>query len=1050
MPIFLAVSFEKDVPSDIRALTHDVLASYQDAIGPACPRTLSFVLPPSHALRCTLDLHQRLETAQHPAALGLHVGKAQRFDNLYLGPALDHTCSIAEAGRPGQILLTQAFLDTYPLPPEFSVEDLGWHRLKDLAPAEHLYQLRLTPQAKYTPPALRTLSRVPHNLPIQNRAFIGRQKERQVLREILTSADRRLITLKGPGGIGKTRLALQVAAEVAPDFPGGVYFIPLASLTSPERLLSRVMETLDLKPQGTRDVQEQILRRLRRKTTLLILDSFEHLLPASTLLTQWLERVPTLRLLVTSREALNLPQETVYSVGGLPCPLFDTASAPSSTFSGPPFFSYDAIQLFFQAARRAAPLFVFTETDVPAVTRICHKLGGMPLGIELAASWTCFFSVQEIADQVLDDMDTLVTRRRDIPARHRSLHRVFKHSWDLLTSEEQEIFPALTVFRDGFRKEAVRNVIGAPETVLASLQAKSLLFETPEGRFNILQPLHHFGAEILSAQPERQRRLQDRHATYYTGLAAKRTAELWDEHQPTFLRQMTPEMENLRAAWRWASEQGHVNEVAQAIEFMYRFHQVRGYYREGERLFRFAREKLRARFVEAETTPPEVRNTLARLQEGAAMFAFNLSRLETARQAFEESLRVLREVHNQRDEAFVLLALGMIAYQAGRLEEARHHFQQSYSLFKRLEEPIGTSRAVFQLGNVHYAAGRYREAFDHYRRSKEMHETLGDRLGLADCLSATARVETVMGRLSAAEKALAQSREIYREMEDKRGLASAEIEIGLIASARGHYQIARRHFEQALSLRQELGDPTQIAEALVYLAGIYYSRGETKRVEELIAQVRHLYTTCERPVVSGMTMLFLGVHQFSQGKGEEATHSLESALHIMTHSGYHRERLLVEGYLIMALLFRGELERAARLCRESLACIDATGAQLFRGYRLNGLGMIALARGSQAQAKTYFHQALELGIQMGLQPVVIEALQNLAGRVIVQRDPETAVTWLTWILHQPAADVVQRQIAQKTLDQLVGHLSAERVKAAHERGLHLTLDEIAAQIRSDA
>ena len=1039
MPLFLSLHFDQDVDPEIQSLIHEVLGQGTTPIQPRCATTRTFALTLTDPLGPLLDLHQALISRDQAAALALHVGAASRLGETYRSPSVEHTRCLAESGWPEQILLSQAFMDVHQLPSEAKVADLGLQRLKDLTPSKHIYQLAHPSLRKRDFPTLRTLNRVPHNLRPQGRPFIGRQAEIAALAAPLRAAERRLITLKGPGGIGKTRLALQVAAETAIHFPDGVYFLSLVSVESPDTLGSTLVDTLDLTLRGRRPAHNHILTHLRTKRMLLILDNFEQLLPAPSLLTEMLEAAPDLRLLVTSRVALEIPEEQVYPVAGLAYP---------TEQDGHPTGTYDAVRLFVQAAQRVDPLFVLSEENRLQVYRICRQLMGMPLGIELAAAWVRVFSASEIAAQLREDMESLTTNRRDILERHRSLQLVFDHSWRLLTEQEQEVFPKLPVFYSGFRAEAAAAIADASPEILTSLHAKSFLSLSSNGRYRILQPLWQLATKELTLQPSLWQRLRDRHAAYYTDLAAKHTPDLWTSRQQAVIRKLAPEIQNIRAAWRWAAERGQIEAVSQTIEFVYRFHRMRGYFQEGERLFRFVREALETATADCSTA--ELRGTLARLQEGAAMFAFHLSRLAQARVELEESLAVLEELGLARDQGFVRLALGMIAYQAGRLDEAQALFERSRRIFDQIGEPVGASRAILQLGNLHYAAGQYADALDHYRRSREIHERLGDQLGIADCLYNVGRVENIMAHFSEAKEVLNQSLRIYEALEEKQGIAAVQMELGVISTVKGQFQNAQSHFEQALKLRQELGDPALIAETTMYFIGTYFSLGDFERGKALIQKVLDLRPDYEQqPITLGFSSGLLGFLQFFQGNVEKAVSLLRKALGIMGSAGYERERMHAEGYLIMTLIIIEDLENAERLCQKTLSYIDSTEAYMFHAYRLNGLGMIEIARGANAKSETYFKQALHESLDLGILPATLVALENLANHIIAPQDPETALAWLTLVIHHPASDAFQKQTAQQAIAQLAEQLPIDRVEAARERGRQLTLDEVVADILAE-
>lgn len=1037
MPIFLSFHFDHGITSDVRHLIDQHFEQYKDDLSPQHASTFTCALTPSDSLQHILTLHKELISSNHAATMAFHVGKAIRLRETYAGPSVEHVRCLAESGSPGQILLSQTFVDTNYLPPDAEVEDLGRYRLKDLTPSEHVYQLVHPSLSRQNFSSLRTLDSVPNNFRPQSRPFIGRYAERAVLTAMLQTGDHRLITLRGPGGIGKTRLALQIAAETATFFTDGVYFLSLESTRTPDGFASIIIDALSIPVRGSRSTHDQLLAHLHEKNMLLILDNFEQLLPPPELLRQILNVARNVSLLVTSRAALEIPEEQEYPVAGLSYP-------PEN--NGHEAGVYDAVQLFVQAAQRVDPLFTVSNKNRASVHRICRHLVGMPLGIELAAAWVRVFSPMEIADHLMEDLEALATNRRDIVGRHRSLRLVFDHSWRLLTTEEQDIFLYLTVFQGAFREEAALEIAGASREILDSLCANSLLSQSSDQRYCMLRPIQQFAAKDLSLRTNVWLHLKDQHARYYTDLVASHTSDLWTDRQRVVVHKLAPEIQDIRAAWLWAAERGEVGAVEKSIEFIYRFHQVRGYFQEGESLFKTARDKLESTVSDAGTA--EIRGVLARLQENAAMFSFHLSKLKEAREKLEESLAVFQELSLQRYEGFAYMALGMIAYEYGQLGKAETFFKRSHMVLNTVDDSFGRARSIYQLGNVHYASGRYQDALSHYRRSMEIHENLGEHLGIADCLYSVGCTESIMAHFDKAKKALVQSRNIYQDLGDKRGLSAVQIEMGLIATLEGRFWDAESYSEEALALRKELGDPALIAEATIHLAGAAYTLGNFNQVKRLANTVWELRSEYQQPVLLGFTSALWGILHIAQGQLEEGVANFEDAVDALTKTGYQRECMRIQGYLILVLILQGRLERAERLCLEDLDQIDSTGARQFRCYRLTGLGMINSARQSYTKAKAYLQQAVVEGVEIGMKPAAIDALQNLASQIIARRDPEVALAWLTMVVHHPASDAFQKQTAQQAAEQLAEQLPVKRVEAARERGRHLTLNEIAAEIRS--
>ncbi|MGC9358146.1 MAG: AfsR/SARP family transcriptional regulator, partial [Anaerolineae bacterium] len=332
-----------------------------------------------------------------------------------------------------------------------------------------------------------------HNLPASSTPFVGRQAEIDQIKALLTSSDSRIVTLVGPGGMGKTRLALQTAREALKDFRDGVFFVPLAPLSTSGLLIQAIADALDFPffQRESESPRDQLLNYLREKKLLLVLDNFEHLIAVAPLLSDVVRAAPGVTLLVTSRERLNLHGEWVFKIPGMRVP--ESSSVEELT-------EYGAVQLFIQSARRAAGHFDLTDENREDVVRICQLVAGSPLGIELSASWARLLAPREIVAEIEHSLDFLTTSLRDLPERHRSLRAVFEHSWHLLENEEQALFRRLSIFRGGFTREAAREVAEASLLHLSSLVDKSVLRRDPVGRYELHELLRQYAEEKLEAE----------------------------------------------------------------------------------------------------------------------------------------------------------------------------------------------------------------------------------------------------------------------------------------------------------------------------------------------------------------------------------------------------------------------------------------------------------------------------------------------------------------------------------------------------------------------
>ncbi|HLA43443.1 MAG TPA: AAA family ATPase, partial [Aggregatilineales bacterium] len=396
-----------------------------------------------------------------------------------------------------------------------------------------------------------------HNLPSQPTAFIGREAELAEISDLLAAPDCRLLTLTGPGGIGKTRLGLEAARLITDEnvpataFSHGVYFVPMQPLTSTDFIIPTIANSLKFIFYDERDPRVQLLDYLHSKHLLLVMDNFEHLLDSADLLPEILAYAPAVKILVTSRERLRLQEEWVLDIHGLPFPEQDDIEAVED---------YTAIQLFVQNARRAG--YIPQASDAGAIMQICRLVEGIPLAIELAAAWVRILPCEAIAREVEHSLDILTTSLRNVPEKHRSMHAVFEHSWNLLSENEQAVFRKLSVFRGGFRREAAEAVTGANLAILASLVDRSMLRMDTDGRYSLQELLRQYAHYQLDCAGETES-TGDAHCAYYAGFLDRRVPVLKGPDQIKALDEIETELDNVRVSWRRAVAQGKQCEIEQ-------------------------------------------------------------------------------------------------------------------------------------------------------------------------------------------------------------------------------------------------------------------------------------------------------------------------------------------------------------------------------------------------------------------------------------------------------------------------------------------------------
>ena len=686
-----------------------------------------------------------------------------------------------------------------------------------------------------------------HNLPAQATPLVGRETEAAALAANLLDPACRLLTLTGPGGIGKTRLALHVAAERLGDFLDGVYFVPLAPLAEAGGLVAALAEAVQFAFSGRAEPRAQLLDYLRGKEALLVLDNFEHLLERGpALLAELLAAAPEVKLLVTSRERLNLRGEWLFEVRGLPAPAAEVPDVAAAQ-------AFGAVQLFVQCARRLQPDFQLTAANTPAVAAIGRLLDGLPLGLELAAAWLRLLSPTEIAAELERGLAFLAAPVRDAPERHRSLRAVFDYTWHTLTPPEQGVFRRLCVLRGGFSRAAAEAVAaGGPAALplLAALTDKSLLTCLPSGRYLLHEHLRHFGLEQLEAAAEEFVPARDRHSAHYAAFLTAAHQRLRGPEQAAALYEVGLEFENLRAAWQWAVTQRQVSALAQSLDGLSLFCHTRGRYAEAAVLFAAAAEVLSA------DADPAERRLVGRLaiqharcqeylwdhagaalgyQRGYALLAadqpaeaaqarYGLGCLALQGGALAEAeahlaaaLSPAEAAGNRWLAAAVLNTQAQVAERQGRYAEARRWCEQGLSLRRALGDGLGLSASLNYLGLILTKLGAYAEAMLVLDEAWQLATDLNYRIGLANVLTNRANAAYYLGDRALAERSTRESLAVCRDIGDAWGEAIALNNLGYMAMEDQVFEQARRLYGESLAIYRRTGIQSGLASTLANL-----------------------------------------------------------------------------------------------------------------------------------------------------------------------------------------------------------------------------------------
>jgi predicted ATPase len=635
-----------------------------------------------------------------------------------------------------------------------------------------------------------------------------------------------LVTLFGPGGIGKTRLALQVAADHLGIFEDGAAFVSLAPIDDVNHFIPAITSSLGVPFHGEQDPQEQVVNYLRQKELLLVLDNVEHILECIDFISTLLQRSPGLVVLATSRERLNLHEEWVYDVGGLAYP---TEEEPLEDRA------YSAIDLFAQRSRRAPQYFVLDGTTWPHVARICRLVEGMPLAVELAAAWVGGCSCEEIVQEIARGLDPLTTRLRNVPERHRSIRAAFEHSWQLLSDDERVLLAQLSVFRGGFRQEAVEAVTGAALPPLWDLLDKSLIRQVAPDRYGMHQLLRQYAAEKLAALDPQTGAIFYRHADYYAAFLRQREEALKGGRQRDALQEIAVEVDNVRHAWQWAVTQvknGRHGAQAlaileQAAESLCLFYTMRDWYQEGKEAFNQA-----VLALDNDTATEQKDLLLGRLLAYQGKCCEFTEHSDRAPQLFEQSLNILRRLEFRRETALPLHGLGYMAHIRGEYAQAEQYFRDSMAIYSEVGDAWGIANAHRDLCLVARRQGAFLRAKRHAQESLAIRREIGDQVGTAAALSGLGLVDCDLGEYAEAKKVLLEALELCRRLDRKVGIADTLTGLCQATFRLGEVEAAQQFGQQSLAVHQEIGDYWGVAIAfnnLGYMAAELGDYAQAKR-----------------------------------------------------------------------------------------------------------------------------------------------------------------------------------------------------------------------------
>lgn len=791
-----------------------------------------------------------------------------------------------------------------------------------------------------------------HNLPAQLTPFVGREQELTEVHRLLDKLDVRLLSLVGVGGMGKTRLALEIANQRLSQYPDGVFFVSLASVARPDAIASTIAAAMGLTLTG--DIRQALPRALRDKQLLLVLDNFEHLLDGVETVVRLLEAAPELQIVATSRERLNVLGEQVYMVHGM-----DSQKATPES----------AIQLFTQSARRVQVDFTIEESNQSAVSRICELVEGMPLGLELAAARVDVLPLVEIAREIEHNHDFLSSEWRETPERHRSMRAVFDGSWRSLDESGRQTFRQLSVFQGGFTREAANAVAGASIRTLARLAHKSLLHQQ-DGRYQIHELLRQFGAEQLDLLPDERAVVENRHSEFYLAFVAQRQVALDGEQPQLAARQVQADIDNINKAWMSAVEYGRVEDLDECAIGLWRYYSLVAQNVELERLMHLAAERLET-YLDRDESQRNANDrsytcVLSKLRAIEALALVLQDEFDAAIPIAGQAIALGHASDGIEGELLGHLSKGQALLQQAQYAEAQRNLEKALSQVQRISNDdarFDLQPLVSYLGYLWLGASAVRQndaarARQLIGQSLEICRQRNNVRGEMHCLANLANVARASHEFALAREYYEQALGLAQRLDFRWGEAIAQQELGDVALYQGDPEASRKLSERALMLTHEIVDRLREAHTLACLGRAHTYLGDDAGAKAYLDRFLHFIEGIETPIVVHTGWTALAARHYHTGDLEQA--------HVYAQRGVSAARSLssnvdLAGALVVAgqiLTGMNRLAEATEAYQQSITlCNEVDKASEVIAARA-GLAQIALAQDDLPEALAYVEKML--------------------------------------------------------------------------------------------
>lgn len=861
----------------------------------------------------------------------------------------------------------------------------------------------------------------PVPIPADDTLFIDRITEMGQIQTMLANPACRLITIVGLGGTGKTRLALAAARQANREralmFLNGVLFVSLAEVTAVVELPLVLAEALGLRLTGHHDPARQLVDFLHNKELLLVLDNFEHLLPSLAaspdpeergvkLLTQILNRCPAVKLMVTSREPLNVAAEWRLDLEGLAHPVIDKPSSVSMADNGIQMTDYPAVQLFLAAARQVRPDFEPGVADLFHAGRLCYLVAGIPLAIKLAAVWVRAMSLERIVGAVEASLDILATQMRDAPRRQRSVRAVFNHTWDILTAEEQTAFASLSVFGGSFTETAAAIIARVLPFTLAGLVDRGLVQldkTAPDGRYTMHALARQYAAEKLAQSPEVATTIRRAHTRFFADQLATLTPDLTGPRPAPAYNIIHQELGNIRLAWQYAVDHLDLDSLQAMVTAVYRFYLKRGCFGEGRALLATATAALQA----TQRRDKRTLGLLATLFTWQGALMGRIGQFSEAEADLRQSIAVAQTLEEPQLIAWALVELGSLLRDQSQFAGATRHLEESLAIARDLDDPVIMAQTLAQLGLTTWDQGGHCRALATLREALALCQQQQDVHSAARILNSLGNVSMSMGDYQEAAPYFQEALALQRELEDWLALDTVLINLGMMTNELENYAQARAYYEESLAICRRIGDEVGVAYCLTGIGQSAMGDGDLAAARQLIGQSLALNRVLGRDRYVGINLNLLG----------------------------DLDRL--EGNRIMA----------GDRYQESLGLFTRIDHPWGIATTHNRMGELAWDAGQAEVAHHYFQAALSQAYDIEAWGLVKTVLVNLAAYLLHRADTDRALLALAFVEKDVSLSPSLQEKAAELLNQATFGFTSQGTYGIRRQAQVLSLDSAVAAMQ---